>query len=362
MTGVLSRYFALQFLRVVVSVFAVVFVLVVMIDYVESLRRASNVPDISPWTVAQVSLFRVPQLTERILPFSVLVGAMTCYLTLSRRLELVVARAAGVSAWQFVAPAVIVAFILGVLATTLYNPIAAGLRARSERIEADVLGRGNSNFLQSTSGFYLRQRSADGRAIINAVTSTDNGRSLAGVTVFRYGAEGQFRERISARSAHLEQGHWMLRDARVFAAGVPPRDHETYSLPTTLTSAQIGGRFSNPDTIAFWQLPNHITMAEQAGVPAAAYSFEYQLLLARPFLLAAMVLFGASVSLRLFRFGGVQRMILLGIAGGFVIYVVLKLTGDLSRAGLLDPIPAAWLPVVIGGLTGFVMLLYQEDG
>ena len=55
--------------------------------------------------VAKTSFFRVPQLTERLLPFSVLVGAMACYLALSRRNELVVARAAGMSAWQFVAPA-----------------------------------------------------------------------------------------------------------------------------------------------------------------------------------------------------------------------------------------------------------------
>jgi lipopolysaccharide export system permease protein len=28
----------------------------------------------------------------------------------------------------------------------------------------------------------------------------------------------------------------------------------------------------------------------------------------------------------------------------------------------LSPVAAAWIPVVIGSLTGFVALLYQEDG
>ena len=49
------------------------------------------------------------------MPFCVLIGAMSCYLNLSRRLELVVARAAGMSAWQFIAPALIVALLLGVV-------------------------------------------------------------------------------------------------------------------------------------------------------------------------------------------------------------------------------------------------------
>ena len=52
----------------------------------------------------------MPFITERVMPFAVLVGAMFCYLNLSRRLELVVARAAGISAWQFIAPAIVIAW------------------------------------------------------------------------------------------------------------------------------------------------------------------------------------------------------------------------------------------------------------
>ena len=111
-----------------------------MIDYVELMRRGADWPNATPWALAKISMFRVPQLTERIMPFSVLVGAMSCYLTLSRRLELVVARAAGISAWQFVAPAVIAAFLFGTIATTVYNPLSAVLDERSKRLESEVVG------------------------------------------------------------------------------------------------------------------------------------------------------------------------------------------------------------------------------
>jgi lipopolysaccharide export system permease protein len=68
------------------------------------------------------------------------------------------------------------------------------------------------------------------------------------------------------------------------------------------------------------------------------------------------------VSLRLFRFGGVQKMVLGGIAVGFLLYVLAKVTGDLSKAGLISPLMAASAPPLVGGLTGLVTLLYQEDG
>jgi lipopolysaccharide export system permease protein len=75
-----------------------------------------------------------------------------------------------------------------------------------------------------------------------------------------------------------------------------------------------------------------------------------------------MVLLAAAFSLRFFRFGGVQKMVLGGVASGFLLYVVSKLTDDLSTAALIPPMVAAWMPAVLGGMTGVVALLYLEDG
>ena len=110
--GTLARYFGLRFANAVLVVFVGIFALVALIDYIELMRRAGDIPNVSAALVAKTSFYRVPQVVERILPFCVLIGAMTCYLALSRRLELVVARAAGVSAWQFISPALASAIVL----------------------------------------------------------------------------------------------------------------------------------------------------------------------------------------------------------------------------------------------------------
>jgi lipopolysaccharide export system permease protein len=359
----LARYFAWRFLGATIAVFGGVFVLVVLIDYVELTRRTADIPNVSPWVVAQTSLFRVPQVTERMMPFAVLVGAMSCYLNLSRRLELVVARAAGISAWQFVAPALVVALLLGTAVTTAYNPLSAVLRERSKRLESELFGEHSSGLLQNGSGFWVRQRSTDGhQAIINATSSREQGARLDGVSIFTYDPSGRFEDRIEARSAILEPGHWRLEQARIYASGAPPRDLESYLLSTTLTFEQVRESFATPETVSFWQLPLYIKRAELAGLGAAGYRLQYQLLLARPFLLAGMVLLAASVSLRFFRFGGVPKMVLSGVGAGFLLYILSKVTEDLSKAELMHPGAAAWVPVLFGTVTGFVVLLYQEDG
>jgi lipopolysaccharide export system permease protein len=361
-TGTLSRYFALRFLTAVVGSFIGVVALAAMIDYVELMRRGADWPNATAWVLAKISMFRVPQLTERIMPFAVLVGAMSCYLSLSRRLELVVARSAGVSAWQFVTPAMAAAFLFGAVATTVYNPVSAMLHERSKRLEAEMLGEIPSALQENTSGFWVRQKSADGAAIINAKSSREQGSRLGGVSVYTFDSAGHFQERIEARSAALEQGYWQLEDARIYASGSPPVDNATYRLGTNLTLEQVRESFATPETVPFWQLPSYIELADRAGLVAAGYRLQYDQLLARPFLLAAMVLLAASVSLRFFRFGGVQKMVLSGISAGFFLFVLSKITEDMSKSELMSPIAAAWIPVLIGGLTGFVALLYQEDG
>jgi lipopolysaccharide export system permease protein len=361
-TNTLGRYFAGRFVVSAVGVFASIFLLLVLVDYIEMVRKTSGLASASAIMVAETSLFRVPQLLEKMMPFCVLIGAMTCYLALSRRLELVVARAAGVSAWQFIAPALTSAILLGTLATVIYNPVSANLSEMSKRMEAQLFGSAPGGGIQDASGFWINQINSDGQVIINAARSERQGGRLTGLTLFRFDTNNQFKERMEAREATLEDGHWLFKKVRRFSLDSPPTDQESWTLATTLTPAQVRNSFSTPETVSFWQLPTYIRSSESSGFATAGYRLQYQKLLAQPFLLAAMVMLAAAVSLRFFRMGGVQKMVLSGVGAGFLLYVLSKVTEDLSKAELMHPIAAAWLPVFVGGLTGFLALLYQEDG
>jgi lipopolysaccharide export system permease protein len=361
-TNTLGRYFAGRFVISALGVFASIFVLLVLVDYIEMVRKTSGLVSASAIVVAETSLFRVPQLLEKMMPFCILIGAMTCYLALSRRLELVVARAAGVSAWQFIAPALASAILLGVLATTAYNPMSANLRELSKTMEAELFGSAPGGGIQDASGFWINQVNSDGQVIINAARSEQQGVRLTGLTLFRFDNDFQFKERIEAREATLEDGYWLFRSVRRYSLDSPPLEQDSFRLATSLTPAQVRNSFSTPETVSFWQLPSYIRSSESSGFATAGYRLQYHKLIAQPFLLAAMVMLAASVSLRFFRFGGVQKMVLSGVGAGFLLYVLSKVTEDLSKAELMHPIAAAWLPVFVGGLTGFLALLYQEDG
>lgn len=355
----LGRYFSLRFTKVILAVFLTVFVLVYTLDFVELLRRAGETPGASPGLMARLALFRTPAVAELVLPFAVLFGSTATLLQLSRKLELVVARSAGISAWQFLQPAILVATLIGVLSITVYNPGSAQLKQKASEIEARVFARSTQS---SGKDMWLRQKSVDGQAIIRAEGIIEGTTILTGVTIFTFDERGGFLERIEAPEAILREGYWELKEARILSATQEPQIYDVYMMASTLEASQVSQSFTSPDSVPFWSLPDVINRTERAGLDATRYQIHYQSLLARPLLLIAMVFVAASVSLRFFRFGGVAKMVLGGVAAGFVLYVIQQVMEDLGASGFVRPVVAAWFPAVVGTLLGILALLYQEDG
>lgn len=358
----LAVYFALRFITSILGLFLLAAVLIFIFDALELLRRASDQDGASLARIGAISLLRVPQLMEQVLPFAVLFGAIAAFLGLSRKLELVVARAAGVSVWQFTAPALIVGIGIGIGAVLLYNPLAVALRTQSDELASGLFGREQNFLLQTTGDIWLRQDGKDGESVLHAKQILNSGERLLGVTLFTFDRQGSFVERIEASEATLGEKIWRLSDATVYSTEGDPQTYESYTVSTYLTPTEVRESIAAPESIGFWDLPRVIELSQRAGLPAYRYSLQYQTLLARPALLAAMVLIAACVSLRVSRMGGIGRLILGGILAGFVLYVLSELGKDLGGAGIVPPFIAAWAPGVFGVLMGITILLHLEDG
>ena len=357
MVGILDRYFGRRFLKTVLGVFGAVFSLIFTIDLVETLRRTGETQGASGLLMAWLSLLHTPIVAEQALPFAVLLGSMIAFLNLSRRLELVVARAAGVSVWRFLSPPLLVAVAIGIFAVTIYNPLSTAMKRRSDALEAKLFGAGSRG-----SDMWLRQKSVDGQSIIHADGRNAEDGSLVHVQAFNFDPDGAFSQRVDSERAVLRNGYWDLEGATIVTPGFETQTASVYLLPTSLTPTEVARAFTAPETVSFWGLSAIGEQVERAGLDATPYRLRYQQLIALPAVLAAMVLVASCFSLRLFRMGGVQRMVSGGVAAGFVLYVATKVVGDLGGVGVVSPMVAGWSPALVGCLFGVYVLLHQEDG
>jgi len=366
----LSMYFVRRFMFAIFSLFFAVMVLVFLVDLGELLRRSGSRDDVGFGVVAMMAAYKLPGMAERLFPFAILFGSMAAFLNLSRRQELVVARAAGVSVWQFTIPAFTAVFILGLLSVTIYNPLAAHLNGRYEVLNAEVLkGRSGGILRNSQSGLWLRQANSSGAAIIRASKGANRGLELYDVLVIEFDRDERFAGRIEAERAVLvdkkdssDGGVWRLENAWVTLENSHPKFAPVYEIETFLSRTQIAEAIASPTAISFWDLPKFIEIAEKAGLSAQRYRVHFQFLLAQPFLLSSMVLVAATFSLRIFRMGNVTRMVVFGILTGFALFLANYVSRALGGGGSLPAMIAAWWPAVITMLASLTVLFFQEDG
>jgi lipopolysaccharide export system permease protein len=356
----LTRYLSARFLQTIGAVFLMIFSMIYVVDFVELLRRTGDIPEVSPGFIAYLSLLRVPSVAEQIMPFCVLFGTMATFLSLTQTLELLVARAVGVSVWGFLVPPVAIAATAGIASVVLFNPLSATMKHRADAIETQLFGRNGKQ--NGDASLWIRQQGIDGEAFIKAGAASADGTKLTSAIAYVYDRAGTFEQRIAAPTAKLWPGVWQFDNARLMSPGEEPFAAGTYLLAASISPSEIIEGAIAPDSVPFWELPSLHAAAETAGLDGIGYRLQFHALLARPLLFVAMVLIAAAFSLRFFRFGGIQKMILGGVGAGFVLYVATKFIGDLGGSGLLNPLVAGWSPAIVASLLGAFALLNQEDG
>jgi lipopolysaccharide export system permease protein len=368
----LSSYIGRNFLLAFAIALGVILLIVGLIELVELIRRASHKENTVPFAIIlEMALMKVPFTAEQVLPFAVLIGTMVSLSKLTKSSELVVARASGISVWQFLSPAVIGALALGVFFIGVFNPISSAMISRFEMLEGKYITNKPSVLAISPSGLWLRQVEEHnttfydkpvGEYIIHAQRISQADMMMSSVIIFLYGPEHNFIGRIDAPRATLKKGFWHVEESMLSSPGTIPRHQPSYELSTDLNINQIKDSFASPKTLSFWELPGFIHMLEKAGFSAIRHKLHFQTLLATPFMLSAMVLIGAIFSLRHHRRGKIGMLIAFGILSGFLVYFVSNLVYALGFSGSLPIGLAAWTPPLVASMIGITLLLHYEDG
>lgn len=358
----LARYLFGQFLLHFIGLLAGLLLIVYIFDTVELLRRAASVPDLPLTIVLQMGLFKLPEVGQMVIPFAVLFSALFTFWQLTRRSELVVVRAAGLSVWQFMLPMAAAALLIGIVQMTVINPMGALLIGRYERLQTQIFDKDDASVSLSAQGLWLRQKTAQGTALIHAASVRQPQWVLEKVMVLYLDKQAGFVERVDSRMARLSGAAWQFEDVVRNRPGSAPVRQPTASLPTSFSVAEIENSFASPKMVPFWSLPAYIDTMVRAGFNALPLKIEYQALIAQPLFLLGMVLLAACVALRPQRQGGTAFLIMTGVVLGFLIFFLNNFLQALGASGQIPVFMAAWFPPVIYCLAGIAGLMVLEDG
>lgn len=368
---ILARYVARRFLRSFLLIAGVFLLILFLIDMIEMIRRFAD-RDIGLSGAARLAALNIAGSFYAILPLITVLAAIAMFIGLARTSEMVAIRASGRSGIKVVTAPAVAAVLIGILTVGLFNPVVAATGKMFDIAVANIERDGTQTVSVGDSALWLRQ-SESGRGqngaqvVIRAARASPDATTLYDAWFLIFEPEGGPVRRIEAREARLVPGEWQLTGVKEYPLDRPNPEaaavqSDRLSLPSDLTSERIRDSFGRPEAVPIWQLPGFIAGLERAGFSAARHQVWLQMELARPFVMAAMVMIAAAFTMQHVRGRNTGIAVLLAFAAGIGLFFLRNLAQVLGENGQVPPVLAATAPPLIGALLALGLILHREDG
>lgn len=352
MTSTLGRYLQRVFignlLMILISAVALLQLFDLMSNADDLLRDLAGEANI----VLRYTLLRLPDLVTFLLPFCVLLAALTTFGRLHRHSELTAMQAIGRPLHQ-----VVLMLLPTLLAVALLHFLVADqLTPRTNRALADWLSSGQERKPNDVA-LWLR----DGSHLVSIGRIEEDGRKLIDVAIFERDGKGSLQAQRRAADAVFDDNGWWLRDiedlaVRPNAGAATTTRREAWR--TGIRPGLVTDLAAPPNALSVAKLRRVLDHPEVGSRPMHVYRTwlhkSFSLPLASIFMVAL-----ATASVRgLQRQGGTALNALVGFGGAFLYFVADGVLQALGEAGSVTPALAAWLPLAILALSASAVLYW----
>lgn len=357
-----SRTVALYMARLfIVRTFAILAALVLVLQALDLLSESGKILAVAGNGDAEVWRyvgFRVPQIIERFLPFSVLLSTILTLSTLNQNSEIVALKGSGLSAHQVLAPLILASFIIAILSFAFNDRIVSRATATLNRWQkvqyaALPIDRGDR------TNVWVR----DGEDLIEVDTVKGKGDAvkLTGITIYDR-QNGNLVGIIRSAGGGRVDGGWRVDSASRFdvasgrisplgaiivARGVRPDQF-------TLTNV-------DPNGLSFGALSSAISDLNDAGRPTKALEGSLWHKISGPLSSVLMPLLGAVAAFGIARSGKLFIRAVVAMLLGFAYFVADNFALAMGNLGAYPPILAAWAPFFLFLLIGEIVLVRSEE-
>ena len=354
----ITFYMAKLFVTRSFAVLAMLVLILMTLDLLGESGKILSVPGNDQGDVLRYIGMRAPQIIARFLPFSVLLGVIVTFATLSQNSEVVAMKAAGLSAHQILAPMLVasmaVAVILFAFSETVVAPNTAKLKVWQAVDYAPV---------PADTGVRTNVWVREGQDLINAKTVSGSGDTtrLGGVSLYLR-ANGGLRQVVKAGDARYTGGGWQLKDVTSFdVATTEEKKFEGLVVGKGITPDRFNYVKVDGDSLGFFPLRNAIADLKAAGRRTDNLEGILWHKLSGPLSTLLMPLLAAVAAFGLARSGALFLRAVIGMALGFAYFVADNFALAMGNLGAYPPWIAAWGPFFLFLLIGETVLVRTEE-
>ena len=316
--------------------------------------------------VMRYVMFRVPQSIPMAFPFAALFATLLGIGRLMADNEINAIRTSGVSLWRLCLTPMLFAMATFLFAWSMNEFIAPKAVDLSTRTFYQIIYHTSS--LPVEPHFFRKDPDTGNVFYVDNVLS--DGKTMAGVQIFKPGRNGYWNETIQAKTAHVAGATLILNGVIItfyngqgYMTSQVDRSEASVGLPIAESAAQFMSSTNNDAwTMNSKQLRAHVSALKSQGMGGQAVSnLELNLAdkLAFPFAAVVAVLLALPLAIIFGKKGRMMGMAL-SIMAFFVYYILTEAGAALGGAGRMNPYLASWLPNIVFAVSGLALLWYEE--
>ena len=301
---------------------------------------------------------RIPQLVQRFLPFSVLLGTLITFTTLSQNSEIVSMKAAGLSAHQILAPMIIASLFVAAFSFVFNDTVVAPNSAQLKRWQ-DVEYRQ----IPKDDGIRYNVWVREGRDFVQAriVSGKGDATKLQDVRVYQRNS-GSLSRVIRADRASFVDGAWRLEKVRIFNVGAAAQERvESLIIGRGIEPKRFDQKKVDGDALAFVPLSKAVGEMKAAGRRTSSLEANLWHKISGPLSAVLMPLLGSIAAFGLARSGALFLRAVIGMGLGFAYFVADNFALAMGNLGAYPPFVAAWAPFLLFLLIGETVLFRTEE-
>lgn len=310
--------------------------------------------------ISYVSM-RAPQLISQFAPFAALLASLLTLATLNQHSEVVIMKAAGLSAHKILLPLGMASFLIAVLHFVFNETIVVKGNAELEYWEANDYAVD----LPPNTNIAGRVWVKEGNRIIlvESVSRLGNRVVLDKVSVYERDEQNKLVAMEKADFAWYQNGKWTLHEARRFDTITHDLTIEAvkdWDIPTKPTRFQALTVRANH--VSMPELWTSMQRLEKEGLPTGRLMASFLQKLAGPASTLLMPLLAAVAAFGVHRAGSLVLRLVFGMALGFSFFVADNFMLAMGEFGAAPPFLAAWAPFFLFLLVGYAVLFHTEEG
>ncbi len=354
----ITLYMAKLFVTRSFAVLAMLVLILMTLDLLGESGKILSVAGNDQGDVLNYVGMRAPQIIARFLPFSVLLGVIISFATLSQHSEVVAMKAAGLSAHQILAPMFVASLAVAVILFAFSETVVAPNTAKLKVWQAEDYGP-----VAADNGVRTNVWVREGQDLINAKTVSGNGNAtrLGNVSLYLR-ANGGLRQVVKAAEARYTGGGWELKNVSSFdVATTEEKKFDGLVVGKGITPDRFNYVKVDGDSLGFFPLMNAISDLKAAGRRTDNLEGILWHKLSGPLSTLLMPLLAAVAAFGLARSGALFLRAVIGMALGFAYFVADNFALAMGNLGAYPPWIAAWGPFFLFLLIGETVLVRTEE-